>query len=101
MGYVLHSNVLKITRPYSPHFITLNRILMSLLEVACQSISPGGIIALLFLAALIVISFVRLTLVMPGTFQAYGRFIYSSFLKPHTGDSNGKQQGALESLYHS
>ena len=72
---------------------------MSLLEVPRQSISPVGIVVLLFLAALFVVGFVRA--IMPGTLHAYLRFIYGSFLKPHTGDSNGNQQEALESFYES
>ncbi|KAJ4305041.1 hypothetical protein N0V90_000571 [Kalmusia sp. IMI 367209] len=34
-----------------------------------------------------------------GTFQAYLKFAYACFLKPHTGDGNGDQQDALESFY--
>ncbi|KAK3203243.1 hypothetical protein GRF29_112g627140 [Pseudopithomyces chartarum] len=34
-----------------------------------------------------------------GTVQAYLKFIYACFLKPHTGDRNGDQQDALESFY--
>lgn len=30
-----------------------------------------------------------------STFQAYLKFIYACFLKPHTGDRNGDQQDAL------
>lgn len=30
-----------------------------------------------------------------GAFQAYAKFIYACFLKPHTGDGNGDQQDAL------
>jgi betaine lipid synthase len=30
-----------------------------------------------------------------GTVQAYLKFIYACFLKPHTGDRNGDQQDAL------
>lgn len=36
---------------------------------------------------------------MPRTLHAYGRFIYNSFLKRHTGESNGNQQEALENFY--
>ncbi|CBX91144.1 hypothetical protein IAQ61_002607 [Plenodomus lingam] len=35
----------------------------------------------------------------PGTVEAYLRFIYGCFLKPHTGDGSGSQQDALESFY--
>lgn len=35
-----------------------------------------------------------------GTFKAFLRFFYASFLKPHTGDGTGNgQQDALESFY--
>ena len=74
---------------------------MSLLEVPHQSISLVGIALLLFLAALFVVGFVQPKLIMPGTLHSYLRFIYGSFLKPHTGDSNGNQQEALESFYQS
>lgn len=74
---------------------------MSLPEVPHHSISPVGIVVLLFLAALFVVGFVQPKLIMPGTLKAYLRFIYGSFLKPHTGDSNGNQQEALESFYQS
>ena len=33
------------------------------------------------------------------SFQNFGKFFYVSFLKPHTGDGLGGQQGALESFY--
>ncbi|KAF2843141.1 hypothetical protein M501DRAFT_1005791 [Patellaria atrata CBS 101060] len=33
------------------------------------------------------------------TIKAYLKFVYSCFLKPHTGDENGGQQAALESFY--
>ncbi|KAF2084993.1 hypothetical protein K490DRAFT_68195 [Saccharata proteae CBS 121410] len=35
----------------------------------------------------------------PSTFQAYVKFFWGCFLKPHTGDRNGSQQDALESFY--
>ncbi|CAN9146485.1 unnamed protein product [Alternaria alternata] len=35
----------------------------------------------------------------PSTFEAYLKFIYGCFLKPHTGDGSGSQQDALESFY--
>ena len=31
--------------------------------------------------------------------KSFGRFFYTTFLKPHTGDSNRGQQAALESFY--
>jgi betaine lipid synthase len=33
----------------------------------------------------------------PGTVEAYLKFIYTCFLKPHTGDGSGSQQDALVS----
>lgn len=36
-----------------------------------------------------------------GTVQAYAKFAYNCFLKPHTGDGSGNQQDALESFYKS
>lgn len=30
-----------------------------------------------------------------NAFQAYLKFVYACFLKPHTGDQNGNQQDAL------
>ena len=74
---------------------------MSLSEVVKQYMLLGGIILLLFLATLVAIGFIKPTPIMPGTLQSYGRFIYGSFLKPHTGDGNGNQQEALESFYES
>ncbi|KAG9379642.1 hypothetical protein A1F94_009998 [Pyrenophora tritici-repentis] len=35
----------------------------------------------------------------PGTVEAYLKFVYGCFLKPHTGDGSGSQQDALESFY--
>ena len=34
-----------------------------------------------------------------GSCGSYAKFFYVSFLKPHTGDSRGDQQNALESFY--
>ncbi|KAF1932700.1 betaine lipid synthase [Didymella exigua CBS 183.55] len=35
----------------------------------------------------------------PNSIEAYLKFIYGCFLKPHTGDGTGSQQDALESFY--
>jgi len=35
----------------------------------------------------------------PGLIKSFFLFFYSSFLKPHQGDSKGNQQEALESFY--
>jgi betaine lipid synthase len=73
-----------------------------------ERLSLGGLVPLLFLAAVLIISVViaalillekHSNLIMPGTVQAYLTFFYGSFLKPHTGDKNGDQQEALESFY--
>ena len=37
--------------------------------------------------------------VAPGFLKSFFLFFYSSFLKPHQGDSKGTQQDALESFY--
>lgn len=34
----------------------------------------------------------------PSTFEAYLKFIWGCFLKPHTGDGSGSQQDALVCL---
>jgi len=56
---------------------------------------------LFFLSGVFVIAFLK-----PKAWQdaseaisSFGRFFYASFLKPHTGDGLGGQQGALESFY--
>jgi betaine lipid synthase len=73
-----------------------------------EKVSLGGLVPLLFLAAVPIIAVVvaaliqlekHSKLIMPGTVQAYLTFFYGSFLKPHTGDKNGDQQQALESFY--
>lgn len=35
----------------------------------------------------------------PGLLKSFFLFFYSSFIKPHQGDSKGNQQDALESFY--
>jgi betaine lipid synthase len=72
---------------------------MSPPKVPHQSIPLVVTVSLLFLVILIIFGCVQLKLIMPGALQSYLRFIYGSFLKPHTGDSNGNQQEALESFY--
>lgn len=52
-----------------------------------------------FLAVVLVYSFYPIPSKLKVTAYSYGRFFYASFLKPHTGDGNGGQQGALESFY--
>jgi len=74
---------------------------MSLPEESLRSISLVGISLFLLLTVLFIVGYVQPDLIMPGTLQSYFRFIYGSFLKPHTGDGNGSQQEALESFYKS
>lgn len=53
----------------------------------------------LFLAAVFVLAFrPRAKIQAPSTFEAYLKFIYGCFLKPHTGDGSGSQQDALVGL---
>ena len=51
--------------------------------------------------AYVVLSFTELTILSKtyNAFHHYGTFIYSCFLKPHSGDGTGNQQDALESFY--
>lgn len=53
--------------------------------------------------AYVVLSFTELSLLRKTyhAIQHYGTFVYSCFLKPHSGDRTGKQQDALESFYSS
>ncbi|KAF1947741.1 betaine lipid synthase [Clathrospora elynae] len=54
----------------------------------------------LFLAAVFVLAFrPKRKGQAPSTLEAYLKFIYGCFLKPHTGDGTGSQQDALESFY--
>lgn len=56
---------------------------------------------LVFLSGVFAVAFLR-PKVWQDTSDAingFGRFFYASFLKPHTGDALGGQQGALESFY--
>jgi hypothetical protein len=70
-----------------------------------EKVALVGLVVFLFLAAVFVVAFVEhdkhFQLVLPETVRAYMSFAYSCFLKPHTGDSNGSQQEALESFYKS
>jgi len=68
-----------------------------------EKVALVGLVLFLFLAAVFVLAFVEydehFKLALPETAQAYWDFIYGCALKPHTGDSNGNQQEALESFY--
>jgi betaine lipid synthase len=57
----------------------------------------------IIIVAYVALSFTELSLIHK-TYNAarhYGTFIYSCFLKPHSGDGSGNQQDALESFYSS
>ena len=92
-GYL--SSCIQSSLAYPPGFI-----LMSLPAVLQQNLSPLGIATSILLAALLVYLF-RPKPIMSETLQAYWRFAYGSFFKPHTGDGHGDQQEALESFYQS
>lgn len=68
-----------------------------------EKVALVGLVVFLFLAAVFVIAFVKydehFKLALPETLQVYLDFAYGCFLKPHTGDTNGSQQDALESFY--
>lgn len=54
----------------------------------------------LFLATILIFAFKprNKTEPSPGSIEAYLKFIYGCFLKPHTGDGTGSQQDALVCL---
>jgi betaine lipid synthase len=56
---------------------------------------------LLLLSFVFICAFSQFTVLKDAvnSFTTFGRFFYASFLKPHTGDGQGGQQGALESFY--
>ena len=57
----------------------------------------------MIVVAYVTLSFTELSLLRKlynATYQ-YGTFAYSCFLKPHSGDTTGNQQDALESFYNS
>jgi len=57
---------------------------------------------LFFLSGVFVIAFLKPKAWQDtsDTINNFGRFFYVNFLKPHTGDGLGGQQGALESFYN-
>ena len=66
-------------------------------------ISFASVCLVVLVVAYITLSFTELSL-LRKTYNAvhhYGTFMYSCFLKPHTGDGSGSQQDALESFYGS
>ena len=63
----------------------------------------ASVCLVVIIVAYIALSFTDLSL-LHKTYNAlyhYGKFAYSCFLKPHSGDGTGKQQDALESFYSS
>jgi betaine lipid synthase len=60
-----------------------------------------GLTLLLFVSAVFLFSFVDAPkfLSLPETVLSYAKFFYACFLKPHSGDTTGNQQDALESFY--
>ena len=56
----------------------------------------------LFSLGLLAGSYIILPCLLSNTsrqLQGFFRFFYASFVKPHSGDDDGSQQGALESFY--
>ena len=72
-----------------------------LLNDPLSQVGLAGAVVVIFLVAVFVVSYsdYNLPLTFKDSIGNYGRFIYSCFLKPHTGDGNGSQQDALESFY--
>jgi betaine lipid synthase len=60
-----------------------------------------GLTLLLFVSIIFLFSFVEAPkfLSLPETVLSYAKFFYACFLKPHSGDTTGNQQDALESFY--
>ena len=59
------------------------------------------LISVVLLCSLLVLPFFAPKLFSSAKEQSLGfvRFFYASFVKPHSGDKDGGQQGALESFY--
>ncbi|KAK3712950.1 hypothetical protein LTR37_008835 [Vermiconidia calcicola] len=66
-------------------------------------ISFASVCLIVIVAAYLIFSFTELSLLRKtyNVIHHYGTFAYTCFLKPHSGDRNGKQQDALESFYGS
>lgn len=81
---------------------TLSHVYYRMLDPINQ-ISLGSVILVVILVAYVALSFTELSLVRKffNAIHHYGTFVYSCFLKPHTGDKTGSQQEALESFYRS
>ena len=80
----------------------LSGVYYALLDPFTQ-ISFATVFLVIILVAYFTLSFTELSYI-PKAYNAlhhYGRFAYSCFLKPHSGDGSGSQQDALESFYKS
>nr|OQO26246.1 hypothetical protein B0A51_07252 [Rachicladosporium sp. CCFEE 5018] len=76
-------------------------LLYQTLAKPLTQVSLASVLLVLILASYFILSFTELSL-LRKTYNAcneYGKFAYSCFLKPHTGDGSGGQQAALESFY--
>ena len=65
--------------------------------------SFASVCLVLLVIAYLALSFTELSLLRKtyDTVHHYSTFVYSCFLKPHSGDNTGNQQDALESFYKS
>lgn len=78
----------------------INHLLHQLYDPLTQ-ISLASVVLVLIVASYFILSFTELSL-LRKTYNAwaqYSKFIWSCFLKPHTGDGTHSQQDALESFY--
>lgn len=88
------------------HFLFITMSLHDVRQFATdprEKVALVGLVVFLFLAVVFIVAFVehdkQFQLALPENLRAYISFAYNCFLKPHTGDSNGNQQDALESFY--
>ena len=68
-----------------------------------NQITFGSVCLVVIVVAYITLSFTELSLFRKAynAIHHYGTFVYLCFLKPHSGDTKGNQQDALESFYKS
>ncbi|PSK56029.1 hypothetical protein B9Z65_4907 [Elsinoe australis] len=80
-------------------FTALPKVLLSPLS----QISLASVLLALVVITYFVCSFTELETARKvyANLRTYGRFIWTCFFKPHTGDTSGQQQDALESFYKS
>lgn len=66
-----------------------------------NQISLASVFVVLLVLTYFILSFTELSILRKtyNAWKEYGKFAYSCFLKPHTGDGSGSQQDALESFY--